>query len=371
MEQRRLHILLIEPYFGGSHRLFLEGLVAALPDFDFTFCTLPARNWKGRMQMAAPWAARQIGTLLAEGLVVDGVLASTFVDLAVLRGLLARSGVTLPMAVYFHENQFAYPQRDEQVSNRQFAAINFNSALVADQVAFNSQYNAVTFIEGVRQYVEKIKEPDSGWLIDALMAKSAILYPGLDYTAIDAVPCPRDKQGAPVLLWNHRWEHDKDPNAFVSMLYRLHHEQVDFQLIVLGAGEATQREQLLATLGPRVLHWGYVPDRQEYLRWLKRGDLVVSTARHEFYGMAVMEAVRAGCRPLVPDRLSYQELFPDHLRYADGLGVEQLARQLKALIPLDKEERCGLTAAGSWARLSPRYAAWLQGLCGQGQPLTE
>jgi glycosyltransferase involved in cell wall biosynthesis len=44
---------------------------------------------------------------------------------------------------------------------------------------------------------------------------------------------------------------------------------------------------------------------------LSRGDVVVSTAEQENFGMAVVEAIRMGCRPLLPRRLSYPELLPE------------------------------------------------------------
>ena len=37
---------------------------------------------------------------------------------------------------------------------------------------------------------------------------------------------------------------------------------------------------------------------------------MLSTARHEFFGVAVVEALLAGCLPWLPDRLSYPELLP-------------------------------------------------------------
>ena len=43
---------------------------------------------------------------------------------------------------------------------------------------------------------------------------------------------------------------------------------------------------------------------------LSRADWVLSTASHEFFGIAVVEAMLMGCLPWLPDRLSYPELVP-------------------------------------------------------------
>ena len=43
---------------------------------------------------------------------------------------------------------------------------------------------------------------------------------------------------------------------------------------------------------------------------LSWADCIVSTAHHEFFGLAVVEAAAAGCLPLLPPRLAYPELFP-------------------------------------------------------------
>ena len=91
------------------------------------------------------------------------------------------------------------------------------------------------------------------------------------------------------------------------------------------------------------------------------GDIVVSTARHEFFGIAVIEAVRAGCVPLLPDRLSYPELFDCRYLYREN----SLARMLEAEIGkgrrLERSEAKNMTDRFSWRRLAGDYRQWLLG----------
>nr|MDA3787990.1 glycosyltransferase [Desulfobacula sp.] len=62
-----------------------------------------------------------------------------------------------------------------------------------------------------------------------------------------------------------------------------------------------------------ILVYGYVESRNEYVKWLKKGAIVVSCAIQENFGISVVEAVRFGCIPLLPDRLSYPEIMPREL----------------------------------------------------------
>jgi hypothetical protein len=36
------------------------------------------------------------------------------------------------------------------------------------------------------------------------------------------------------ILWNHRWEHDKNPELFFNVLFELNEIGIDFHLSVLG-----------------------------------------------------------------------------------------------------------------------------------------
>jgi glycerol-3-phosphate responsive antiterminator len=40
-------------------------------------------------------------------------------------------------------------------------------------------------------------------------------------------------------------------------------------------------------LDKHILNWGYQETRESYLKVLQSGDVVVSTAVHEFYGVAM------------------------------------------------------------------------------------
>jgi hypothetical protein len=88
---------------------------------------------------------------------------------------------------------------------------------------------------------------------------------------------------------------------------------------------------------------------------------VVSTARHEFFGLAVLEAVRAGCRPLLPNRLAYPEMFPSHLLYDEGEFASTLAMLLSQEGRLDDDQAWCYTEPYSWRTLARRYSDWLFG----------
>jgi glycosyltransferase involved in cell wall biosynthesis len=335
-------------------------------DADFTLLEMAPQRWKTRMQLAAPRMAQRVTGLLEQGKSFDAVLCSSMVDLACLRSCLQGEGVRLPFALYFHENQFAYPSQQDDPSMFQFAALNFTSGLAADSIAFNSSFNCETFLLGVSSYLRASGEKDMLWLLDALKKKSRILSPGIDFTRIDeqAKECGYLKK-EPIIVWNHRWEHDKNPETFFHALFALAKQGILFQLIVLGEqfrdgpaifSKARQR------LADRILHIGFVDNDQEYAKWLCQATHVVSTARHEFFGISVMEGVRAGCIPLVPDRLSYRELFPLRFRYRQGNFLETLRRVLTEYEGVRNISSKELTEQYSWHQMGPKYGQWLHEL---------
>ncbi|MFC1524004.1 DUF3524 domain-containing protein [Thermodesulfobacteriota bacterium] len=354
-------VIVLEPYYGGSHKFFLDGLQKRFP-FQFELLTLPARKWKWRMRLSAPYFARMLHDRSRVGANPENTLffCSSFLDIAVFRSLLPRWARNIPLVTYYHENQFVYPVRNDDERDFHFALTNFTSLMASDRVAFNSMYNLNSFLSGCRKLLKicpdmRLDDPER-----EILDKATILYPAMDFTDIDA-QADRERDTAPVILWNHRWEHDKNPDLFFQTLYEMDQQGIDFKLVVMGKSFRYQPEifaQARRRLDHRILHFGYAPSREEYIGWLKKSDVVVSTALHEFFGIAVVEAVRAGCRPLLPRRLSYPELFSRDFLYAEKDFQKSLIRALASGRLQDTQAEL-ITARFSWAKLAKPYEEWL------------
>ena len=214
---------------------------------------------------------------------------------------------------------------------------------------------------------------------EQVRARSQVLPVGCDLRglAVDRQAARADRP--PIVLWNQRWEYDKNPTEFFTVLQRLADEGVNFGVAVAGENlRQTPSEFIEARerLGERVVHWGYVEGRAAYGRLLAAADVVVSTAWHEFFGVATVEAIFCGCLPLLPNRLSYPELIPaawhDLCLYADFDDlVARLRRALTERRPAPPELRQAM-ARFDWEALAPIYDDLLEEVARAGRcsPLT-
>jgi len=350
-------VQLIEPYHGESHARLVDGMVRRLP-FDFRLLTMTPRKWKWRMRGAALWAADVLaGVLPAEVLFASAYLALP--EFLALGPAWVRDALKV---VYFHENQFVYPARLERKWDFHFAMCNVTTALAADRVAFNSAYNRDSFLGAIPGFLKKFPDYRPERVAERIAVRSRVLPVPLEPEEFTGLPRPA-RAGPARILWNHRWEHDKNPEEFFEALFRLADAGVPFEVAVAGESFAERPpvfDAARARLGPRVVHWGFVDSRRAYLELAASCDLVVSTALHEFFGVAVLEAVRAGCFPVLPDRLSYPELFPAGHLYREGGLVEALGRRIEAIDAVRGQDLRGLAARYEWPAWEPGYRALLE-----------
>ena len=357
-----MRIALLESYYGGSHKAWADGFKRT-SRHDISVMTLPAQFWKWRMQGAAITFARRLDRA------PDLILASSMIDLSIFRALTRDRLADAPIAMYFHENQLSYPQSRRQNHGWRYGFINYVSALCADANFFNSRFHLDDFLSQLPRMLKHFADYNELQTIDEIRAKSSVLPVGIDLRRFDEHRVERAKNEAPLILWNHRWEHDKDPGAFVDSMIRLADEGCDFKLAITGErfSETTEAfAKAKSLLGERILQLGFVESFAEYARLLWQADFVVSTARQEFFGVSVCEAIYCGCIPILPDRLNYPNLINDELKQACLYQRDRLSAQLR--YHLDGDLNLDLTSLKEnisrfdWRVMAPQYDDELEAL---------
>jgi glycosyltransferase involved in cell wall biosynthesis len=357
-------VLFLNPFHGGSHRQFAEGW-ARHSRHAIDLVTLPARAWKWRMRGAALHFAHRVESPWK----YDALITTGLMSLADLKALW--SPRCPPAIVYFHETQLSYPLPPGEVMDFQFGFTDITSALAARRVLFNSRVHHDAFFARLPGFIKLMPDHRPGWVVEAIRSRSAVLHPGCDVPAGTVDLRPPDP-GPPLVVWNHRWEFDKRPRDFFAALDAVLSRGVGFRLALLGENfQAVPKEFLEARerYGERIVRYGFVEAREEYVEWLRRGAIVVSTAEQENFGMAVVEAVRSGCHPLLPRGLSYPEVLPGEFHAACLYdSPEDLVERLEALLrrpEVIQERRHALSAAMAqfaWERLVERFDAELDAL---------
>lgn len=366
----KLKFLFLEAFYGGSHRAFADGL-AAHSRHQIDLLTLPARSWRWRIRGAALYFAREAPPLEGyDGLIVGGMMS--LADFMALTG-----GACPPALAYFHENQLTYPLAPGGHRDYQFGHADITTALAARRVLFNSRIHRDAFLGSLPGFLKRMPEYPPRWIGPELAAKADFLHPGCDFPApAEALSDPAART-PPLIVWNHRWDFDKNPGAFFAALDRVLEKGAEFRLALLG--ENTQAapkpfERARERYGARIVQYGYATSRDEYRQWLKRGAIVVSTARQENFGMAVVEAIRCGCLPLLPARLSYPEIIPDEFHdeilYRSEKELHARLFRFLTAYPRYQALRRRLSAAMdrfSWANLIGRYDEELERLAGRAR----
>jgi glycosyltransferase involved in cell wall biosynthesis len=321
---RSLNILLLSAYDAASHERWRRELEQQLPHHQWTQLSLPPRyfNWRIRGN-SLTWAFTQ-KELLAQP--YDLLIATSMVDLSALRGFIPAL-TRLPTLVYFHENQFVYPASDAQFSSVEPQMLTLYSALCADALVFNSAFNRSTFLAGVETLLRRLPDSVPPGLPQQLRDASQVLSVPL------AAHCYQAAMKSPknfTVIWNHRWEYDKGPERLLAMLkiffagHCATEKYPSLTLHVVGQQFRQQPpvfaeiKQLLEQQGA-LGQWGHVERAEDYRQLLAESHVVLSTALHDFQGLAVLEAVAAGCVPLVPDRQAYPEWFGANFCYVSDV----------------------------------------------------
>lgn len=322
-----MKILLIEPFYEGSHAHWAKGYWRN-SRHEIQLLTLPGRYWKWRMHGAAVTLAEQF---MESDFEPDLVLATDMLDVATFQALTRKRLYNTRFAVYFHENQITYPwsPTDDDVKlkrNNQYGFLNYTSALCSDVVFFNSTFHQQSFLRALPEFLEQFPDFNNLHTIETITQKSSVLNLGLDLKRFNGIEVKKPKEA--VLLWNHRWEYDKNPDEFFKVLLRIKSEGISFKVIVIGKSYPRVPPifaEAKETLTAEILHWGFVESFEEYAQLLHLADILPVTSQQDFFGGSVVEAIYCNCHPILPYRLAYPEHIPSALHdvhlYHDIKGI--------------------------------------------------
>lgn len=301
----------------------------------------------------AAWRFADLARDAPAGLEPDVTLASDFLNLADWHAMAPRSFRDAPSILYFHENQATYPLGAKAPRDHHYGWINLASALAADRVLFNSSFHRREFLSEVRRVLARMPDHLPRDVAGRIELKSGVFPVGIDFTPHREalLRAPRRENPVPVLAWNHRWEEEKGPEEMVEALFRLKERRIPFRAVLCGQSSRVAPAAMLRArrLGPELQHLGFFQDRSEYLEALAGADLVLSTARQEFFGVSIVEALFMGCLPVLPRALSYVEIIPlalhDAFLYDGPSHLDNLLAKVLARLPVEHRRELEEAAA--------------------------
>ena len=307
-----MKILLIETYYTGSHKQWVDSY-KKFSKHKIKILSMKGQFWKWRMHGGAITLAKEFNKMKWRP---DLLLCSDMLDLTTFLSLTRKKSYNIKTAIYFHENQLSYPwsPKDRDIKNKRdihYSFINYSSALAAEKIFFNSKFHMKSFLKDLYPFLKHFPDFNEINTIETIRKKSIVLHLGLELKKFDRYKNIKYKN--PLILWNHRWEYDKNPELFFNVLNKVKKRGCKFDLVVLGENFSKSPEifkNAQKTFKENIVKWGYLKKFNNYAKWLWMANILPVTSKQDFFGASIMEAIYCKTFPILPNRLSYPELIP-------------------------------------------------------------
>lgn len=356
-----MNIVLIEPFFTGSHKQWALGYKHN-SNHNIDIISLKGIYWKWRMHGGAITISKMFNEYLKKNKRPDLIIVTDMLNLPVFTSF--ADIIDIPIISFFHENQITYPwstkDRDKEKNrDHHYGFINYTTALKSDLIMFNSYYHKNIFIHELKKFLKKFPDNNDLYNVDIIEKKSVVSYLGLDLEKFDKYE-NNDINDTPTILWNHRWEYDKNPFDFFDCLKNIKNENIDFKLIILGEEFQTEMDVFTKArnyFSNEIIHMGYANSFSQYASLINKSDIIPITTKQEFFGVSIIEAVYCNVTPLLPNRLTYPELFDNKLNPDNFYkNSDDLFIKLKNCIKNNSKKSLKKYAEKyKWSKVAPYY----------------
>ena len=95
-------------------------------------------------------------------------------------------------------------------------------------------------------------------------------------------------------------------------------------------------EAMRDKMGSRCLQWGFADSKADYVQWLWRSTAAPLAPKQEYFGLAMVEAMRCDVMPWVPESHAYTETMPEGHRFMPpDMWLDGLRDQVMEDLALD------------------------------------
>ncbi|XP_016155395.1 PREDICTED: glycosyltransferase-like domain-containing protein 1 isoform X5 [Ficedula albicollis] len=365
-----MSVLLIEPFYGGSHKQLMDLLQEELQE-DCVLCTLPAKKWHWKARTSALYFMQTVPTSSNYRI----LFASSVLNLAELAALRPDLG-KLKKVLYFHENQLAYPVQKCQERDFQYGYNQILSCLVADVVVFNSAFNMESFLKSIGKFMKLIPDHRPKDLEKIIRPKCQVLYFPVRFPDVSSFmpehKLARLEKVIGVKRNGDAYQSERLPGQQESRaVMKTSDAHPESGLCEPQPGLCTTQHEGLAS-PPAAPAQAEAPESTNPCQGEDKQGLTFNLSNilsgldyqqrplHIAWPHRWIEAVHCGCYPLCPKALVYPEIFPAEYLYSTP---EQLFKRLQNFCKRPDIVRRHLykgdTAGFSWAALGSKFRSLL------------
>ena len=124
-----------------------------------------------------------------------------------------------------------------------FGFTDMTTALTADRILFNSETHFDAFFEKLPKFLKMMPDFRPVWIADEIRSRAGVLHPGCTLPKIEEDE-QKVRANPPLIIWNHRWEFDKNPEDFFLALDEMVKRDLDFNVALLGENFQIPRKNL-------------------------------------------------------------------------------------------------------------------------------